>query len=71
MRTRNWRGPTDSLYTANLGHDHWAWLLLQCNPHYHTDQFWFSPTWQALEAKYGRPPECDFQRCQHGARLPL
>ncbi|HHH44386.1 MAG TPA: hypothetical protein ENK49_09625 [Gammaproteobacteria bacterium] len=40
----------------------WAWEFLRRNPEYQQDWQWFHARWETLEARYGKPPERDFQR---------
>ena len=62
MKQRNWRRPEDYVYTEVLEAGQWAWEFLRRNNGYQKDWQWFYDRWQTLEARYGKPPERDFQR---------
>lgn len=62
MQQRNWRQPEDYAYTEVLETGQWAWEFLRRNKGYQQDWQWFYDRWQALESRYGKPPERDFQR---------
>ena len=65
MNQKNWREPEHYAYTSTLNAGQWAWEFLRRNPDYQRDWQWFQQRWQALESRYGKPPERDFQRWQH------
>ena len=60
MDFRDWTRPQDYAFTADLDGAQWAWEFLRRNPRYRAEWQAFSETWQALEARYGRPPNRDF-----------
>jgi len=62
MKQRNWRCAGDYHYTRELNSGQWAWEFLRRNPEYQQDWQWFHDCWETLEARYGKPPERDFQR---------
>ncbi len=62
MHLPDWREPQDYAYTDALTAEQWAWEFLRRNAAYQADWRWFWATWQSLEARYGKPPERDFQR---------
>ncbi|MEN8760824.1 MAG: DUF6499 domain-containing protein [Thiogranum sp.] len=62
MYLPDWRQPQNYSYTASLCVEQWAWEFLRRNKAYQQDWRWFWATWQSLEARYGKPPERDFQR---------
>lgn len=64
----DWRNPDDYAFAAGLDAGQWAWEFLRRHPGYRADWAWFSATWAALEADYGRPPDRDFQRWKHDPR---
>jgi hypothetical protein len=64
----DWRNPADYAFTEQLQPAQWAWEFLRRNPDYRRDFNWFSRTWAALEADYGRPPERDFARWKRDPR---
>jgi hypothetical protein len=61
MAKPDWRHAEDYCFTETLNAGQWAWEFLRRNPDYQRDWQWFNQTWQALEARYGKPPERDFQ----------
>jgi len=65
MNQKNWREPEHYSYTESLDAAQWAWEFLRRNPEYQRDWQWFRQRWQALESRYGKPPERDFQRWRH------
>jgi hypothetical protein len=62
MHLPDWRQPQNYSYTESLSVEQWAWEFLRRNKGYQQDWQWFWATWQSLEARYGKPPERDFQR---------
>jgi len=62
MHLPDWRQPQNYSYTESLSVEQWAWEFLRRNRGYQQDWQWFWATWQSLEARYGKPPERDFQR---------
>lgn len=57
----DWRNAGDYLFTETLDAGQWAWEFLRRNPDYRRDWLWFNQTWRTLEARYGKPPNRDFQ----------
>ncbi len=49
------------MFTQALSIGQWAWEFLRRNREYQANWKWFWSTWQTLEARYGKPPERDFQ----------
>ncbi len=66
--TLDWRDPSAYAFARHLSREHWAWEFLRRNPGYIADWEWFSATWQALEAAYGKPPDRDFARWKQDPR---
>jgi len=64
----DWRDPAAYAFVQELSRERWAWEFLRRNPDYVADWAWFSATWQALEADYGKPPDRDFARWKHDPR---
>lgn len=62
MHLPDWRQPQNYSYTESLSVEQWAWEFLRRNRGYQQDWQWFWATWRLLEARYGKPPERDFQR---------
>ena len=62
MHLPDWRQAHNYSYTKSLNVEQWAWEFLRRNKGYQQDWQWFWTTWQSLEARYGKPPERDFQR---------
>ena len=60
--TPDWTRTDDYGFTERLSAGQWAWEFLRRNKGYQQDWQWFWTTWQSLEARYGKPPERDFQR---------
>lgn len=62
MYLPDWRQPQNYSYIESLSVEQWAWEVLRRNRGYQQDWQWFWATWRSLEARYGKPPERDFQR---------
>jgi hypothetical protein len=60
MVFHDWRRPLAYVSTEGLDAAHWAWEFLRRNPRYQADWQILDAVWQALEARYGRPPDRDF-----------
>ena len=67
MHLPDWRQPHNYRFTESLSVEQWAWEFLRRNKEYQQDWQWFWSTWQTLEARYGKPPERDFQRWKKDA----
>lgn len=57
----DWKKDSDYQYTQSLKREQWAWEFLRRNPEYQTDYQWFISHWKALEKKYGKVPDLDYQ----------
>ncbi len=64
----DWRTEADYAFIRSLTRALRAWQFLRRNPAYREDWRRFWSTWQVLEADYGRPPHCDFQRWKQDPR---
>ncbi len=60
MVIRDWKDPRGYAFTEPLDGARWAWEFLRRNPGYQAEWRAFIDVWQALEARYGRPPHRDF-----------
>lgn len=60
MLIEDWRN--EAAYRGLMEYDGaaWAWEFLRRNPGYQAEWAEFDLIWQALEARYGRPPDRDF-----------
>ena len=60
MLIEDWRN--EAAYRGLMEYDGaaWAWEFLRSNPGYQAEWAEFDLIWQALEARYGRPPDRDF-----------
>jgi hypothetical protein len=64
MPRLDWRNTNDYRFAAQLNAGQWAWEFLRRNAEYQSDWRWFSAAWKRLEARYGKPPERNFQAWQ-------
>lgn len=61
MHRPDWRKARDYDFCDTLNAGQWAWEFLRRNPDYQRDWQWFSAAWEVLEARYGKPPERNYQ----------
>ncbi|HFD81556.1 MAG TPA: DUF2285 domain-containing protein [Gammaproteobacteria bacterium] len=62
MKVESWNRPEYYDFTRSLDIGQWAWEFLRRNPEYQKEWREFDAAWKTLEARYGKPPERDFQR---------
>lgn len=56
----DWTQAENYQFTRKLSREEWAWEFLRRNKDYQDEWLVFMSTWNALEAKYGKPPNRDF-----------